>query len=213
MTSSKVSREILQNNRDYNLIVTCYHEAGHIVAALRNFILPLECQVMKGNQIDANTTLKYFIIPKNSDAKLYRQLLMSRLHTYAAGIVAEEIFFNLIVGKSLPRNLRHGWHKDRIEFLSALKKTEKNPATRTRMREKIFKQTRQVLEKDWHIVIALAHALYDKKFLSFEDICRVVIRSDRPSAKYWRAFLKSFGKAMNAKIIPPYLMGSPSVSV
>jgi len=194
-------RKLKQNNIDYNLIVTCYHEAGHIVLAMRNSILPKACQVMQGKRIIANTTLVYF--NKIKKPALRKNIMLGTAKTYAAGIAAEEIFFDKIVGKRLPVNLREGWSSDRYLLQKILTSLEKRTHARARLREKIHKIARQQVIEDWHIVTNLAHALYDKKALSYKQISDVVIRSVPSASRIdMRSYLRQLEQAYIPKTLP-----------
>jgi hypothetical protein len=181
----------------HELISTSYHEAGHAVYALLYFMrIPLVYvfENKKNKRIEGFChceTFKDLKKIKNSD--LYKCQLRHEICFQYAGLTSEKYHFKTISGSNkFPMFLREGSSDDTFEATALIKKYDDVPPGRKRYayKKKLIKETLVDLEKHWDAVTLVAHALFQKKKLNYEDLKKLLTRKTA-NKEFWKEQFKN----------------------
>src|SRR5258708_8552056 len=184
---ANLKSEAAKQISDYNLIACSWHEAGHIICAMLNY-----CKVYSANVTtiesnkDANTNV-YCYDEVVTDPELKRILLMFELRVMYAGLEAERIYYGEITGSSkFPIHLRKGsWYDIKFAQKTIRKNNLATPGKKTQLLKKQLKfEVEQILKTYWEDVRLIAHSLYRKKRLSFDDFKYILSRKSK-NKDFW----------------------------
>lgn len=182
-------------SRDYELISAAHHEAGHTICGLLSFIKVHAAGVnsLLKSAEDIGCTDYETIEGSFQDPEIIRFLQLSEIRLNYAGMVSERIFYKGICGADkLPMMLREGCSEDIEKAAKLIKKHDLAPAGRKRwlFKQKIMRAIRQNLEEHWEAVRLIAHALYKRKRLNFDDL-RELLTKKLKNRDFWK---KQFAK-------------------
>ncbi len=195
---------------DYELLSTCYHEAGHTVCGLFNLIKIDWVRVATLTKIknkvtyklDGDTTYVEIYDPtKAIDDEFRHLILMAELRMTYAGFVAEKIYYQDISGSnSFPQILQLGSSTDIQEASSIIKKY--NLCTpgkdRKKFKNSIIKEITKILEVQWDAIKLIAHMLYRYKKLSYEELANLLCKKSKYKL-IWRRKFKLISKVYTTK--------------
>jgi len=177
---------------DYELIAMCYHEAGHAVIGIFNSLKVAEVKIIDDNKDLEGWT--YWDNPIDLDSEnvednnLLNLIVCNELETLVAGITAERIYYKDICGsEKLPRILKAGSSQDISEVSKCIKKYELalSGPPRTVLKNKITDITKKTLLDHWDAVKAVAHELYRKRNLNFEEI-KIILTKKTKTNSLWK---------------------------
>jgi hypothetical protein len=173
-------------------ISTSYHEAGHVIYGL-----------IKGWKIEAVTIFELkktkringFThysdppnLPKSRDSEIFEHFIVSEIGLKYAGLVAEKCHFKKMSGSDkFPLFLRDGSSDDTLSAAALIKTYNLAPPGRKRYsyKKKLIRETQVLIEENWDAVTAVAHHLFKKKRLTFEDLRKILTKSGI-NKKYWK---------------------------
>jgi len=171
---------------DYELIFMSFHESSHTIVALHNFFQVYYVNVKNG-EIKDGSALWYTSFGMN-DTELKRAILLLELQAEYAGLLGERIIHKDLTGsQKLPMNLRVGTSHDiklasdtiRYNNLAASGKDTAN------FKKNIQKKTEKILLEYWDDVKLLAHTLYDKRVIEYQELKLLLIRKSK-NKKFWK---------------------------
>lgn len=179
-------------SQDYELISTCYHEAGHTLIGLLRF--------MKIPAVTVNYTAKsvegfthYEMCDQEiDDEKINNYLLMSEIYISYAGLVAEKIHYKDICGADkLPMVLKEGSSPDILSAADIIRRNNVAAPGKKRQlfKQKIYKELAIDLKKHWQEIKLISHALYKRKRLDWEDLEDLLIKKST-NKKFWKERFK-----------------------
>jgi hypothetical protein len=185
--------------KTYELISTSYHEAGHTVYALMNFMKVKSVSVFearKEKRIHGVTNHYHPCDFKDiKDVSVLRTLVGADVGIGFAGLIAEEIFFQSITGSDkLPTNIKEGSDKDYDDAEKLIDKHNIIPAgkMRTVYKKKLSENVRRDLIDNWDAITIVAHALFRHRKLSFRKLKSLLTTKSR-NKKRWKKQLKAVG--------------------
>jgi hypothetical protein len=180
---------------DYELIAMCYHEAGHTVQALLHYLYVYNVKAMKDGERDGLTEFQY-ICESPRDSELKRTLLLNEIEIHYAGLVAEKIYYKDISGNDkFPKILKDGSQND-INNVSNIivKNFLASPGkARNTLKRKMQENVQETLIEHWSAVKMVAHSLYRKRRLDYNDLKSILIE-ETDNRHFWKEKLKHIEK-------------------
>lgn len=176
----------------HEYISTSYHEAGHVIYGLVKGWKIESVYVFELKKTKRINGFTHYsdppTLPKSQDSEIFDHFIVSEIGLKYAGLVAEKCHFKKMSGSDkFPLFLRDGSSDDTLSA-AALIKTH-NLATPGRKRyaykKKLIRETQLVIEDNWDAVTAVAHALFKKKRLSFDDLRKILTKNTK-NKKYWK---------------------------
>lgn len=174
---------------EYNLIATAHHEAGHAVCGLHNFWYISNVDVLSAPHYNAGETLYFdYNVESAENNDLIKSFIFFDLQATAAGLIAEKMYYKDICGSDkFPMHLRIG-SSDDIAFISKQIRKYKlaAPGNATHfLKKQIAKEASSILINHWPAVKAVAHQLYQKKTLSFDELKYILTRKTEHK-EFWK---------------------------
>lgn len=177
----------------YELITTSYHEAGHTVYALLhrmkvNSVYVFEHKILK--RIHGFTQYQSQDIDR--DGVDFIQCLEQEIGLSYAGLLAEKYHFKSISGSDqVPMFIKEGSYDDLLTIRKLLQKYNVVPPGKKRYayKRKIAKQTLSTLVEYWNAVDLIAHALFKRRRLSYQDLQTLLITKSN-NKKFWKSLFK-----------------------
>jgi hypothetical protein len=188
-------------SHNFERINACYHESGHAISGLLNFIMIYSISVAAKHDrrtwdnlgtVHYEVLLDVEFIKENEQPVLFRRLLENEIQINYAGLAAEKIFYKEIVGTyHLPMIIKFGSYFDRDNAAELVKKYNLAPAGKKRhlLKKELYNRTQQELEQHWGDVKLLAHGLYKKNKLTFSDI-KDILGKKSEYKEFWKKRLK-----------------------
>jgi hypothetical protein len=142
-----------------------------------------------GGLTEYSTILDYDTVEDN---ELLIKLIHSELKNLYAGLIGEKIYYADICGSHrFPAHLRAGASGDITEAYNLIRKYSiASPGKNTSLLKKsIENEVKSILIMHWDEVKIIAHALYKKKKLSFDDLKNLLCRKIKNKA-FWKAKFK-----------------------
>lgn len=171
---------------DYQLIATCYHEAGHVVGGMFNYINVKAASIVMSGPIAGTMNSAYYDPIEVSSANVRNALITARLCTLSAGPAAEKVYYNELCGlEKLPKQLSEGGKHDVITFNAIVKKFKlaSNAAERKKIKDLIDRRVEKVLRTYWSDVKSIAHILYRDLNIEQEEIYASLL--DGANHSFW----------------------------
>lgn len=196
--SESLSNKEIKLSYDHELITTCYHEAGHTVSGLFNFMAIPTVSIDMARNYNSKTKKKLnlgetlYHLPVSyeeiKDENLYHQVAISEIHINYAGLAAEKLFYKEICGTDqLPMALKYGSYKDRDSVSDIIKEFNLAPPGRKRhlFKKKALNDCMRDLAGIWEDVRLVAHALYRMRKLYHSDL-QSLLCSKSKNKKFWK---------------------------
>lgn len=190
-TGATARNSIKKVAETHNLISTSYHEAGHVIYGLLHFLYIEDAYLIQdeGGSISGFTDFNSFDIDNYySDERLHKYLIRSEIGMWYSGQIAEKIHYKNNSGSNtFPSFFREGSSDDTNSASKLIRKYRMAPPGRPRykLKQKILKEVELELEDNWKDVILIAHALFEKKRVSFDKIKELLVEnSERLS--FWK---------------------------
>jgi len=187
----KISDERKQNF-DYNQIAMTFHESGHAICAINNLVYVFSINVMTPKNEEGLTSYYTFNEDYISDNDLKETIFTAELQTLYAGLIAEKIYYKDICGSDkFPMHLRIGSSED-MKMASKIIRTNKlvkSGKQTSLLKKQIQKDVNLFLIENWDAVKAVAHALYKKHRLSFDELKFILTRKTNHN-DFWKEKFK-----------------------
>lgn len=170
--------DAIKKSFDYDLIAMSYHEACHTVIALYNYLQVYNVNVMTPKRSDGNTN--FFIYDEIvKDEELKKIFSIFEIQTMYAGLVGEKIYYKDICGSSkFPMHLKKDSAYDIGIASSIIRKNDlATPGKKTFLfKKEIQFDVEKILIEHWDAVKEIAHSVYRKKRLSFDELKYILTR-------------------------------------
>lgn len=196
-TVTSVTQKLSQ---DYELISTCYHEAGHTVSGLLNFMKIPAVTVNYADKRVEGFTHYELMGQEVSNSNIMDFLVLSEINISYAGLAAEQIFYKEICGaEKLPMMLKEGSSRDLESVADLIKKNNLAPPGRKRhlYKKKLIKEVRHSLEEHWDAVTLISHALYKKRKLYFDDL-KALLTKKSNNKEFWKNKFREINILVNS---------------
>ena len=208
MVQSSDRIDIQKLSLEFEMIFAAQHEAGHTIVGLLNFIKidPVEIfRTAEGRgegfthyDIVGFTEDKGFIIKDND---VIHFLVKAEVVLNYAGSLAEKNLYRHICGAdALPMVLKEGSFSDMDTSTGLIREYNLAPPGQKRYtyKQKLLRQTSQTIEIHWQDITLVAHALYDKHKLSFDDLKNLLTRKS-PNKSFWKERFRVLGKIYDSR--------------
>lgn len=182
----KPADEIKKESKDYSLVMTSWHESGHIIIGIFNCFWVKEAKISSFWNDRGLTT--YFRYDENilNNKKMKRNLLISVLETTYAGCISEQKFYEEISGSVSVLSRGYSSGDNYCARMTIRKyKLAKSGKTTALLKNRIKKNVEKVLSKFWDSVRVIAHALYERQNLTFRDI-KMLLTTQTKHKKFWK---------------------------
>lgn len=188
--------------KQFELIATSFHEAGHTIYALLNKFKVLNVSVSFNKESKRIEGYCEYLIPEFSafkDFHFSQFLAEYEIGIKYAGLTAEKYHFKTISGSDkFPLFLRDGSSDDTMSAATLIKKYNIAPPGKKRyqFKKNKIKEILQILQKNWNDVSLISHSLFAKKKLSFEDLQYILIKKSK-NKKFWKNQFKIINGIFN----------------
>lgn len=189
---------------DYELIAMSYHEAGHAVIGLHNYLRVFNVNVMTPTKREGNANFFVYGSDEVDDEELGKILFVSEVQTVYAGLIAEKMYYKDICGSSkFPMHLRIGSSYDTSSASFIIRKYNLAPAGKKTnlFKKQIRYDVEQLLFEHWDAVKEIAHSLYQKKRLTFDELKYLLTRKT-DHKDFWKDRFKKINFIHNEKNYP-----------
>jgi hypothetical protein len=190
--------------KNYDLISATYHEAGHAVSGLLNFIkiIAVEAKEYKDGKTGGWVCFDNCSAQKNSDADFVNFIILAEVKLNYAGIVAEKLLLKKISGSNIsPFFLKWGAKDDVSAAAKLINDYQLAPPGKKRssFKKKMMKESANELDLHWDAVIAVAHFLYKNKEMSYDDL-KKVLSKHTSNKKFWKDQFKKIDQIFDNKL-------------
>jgi hypothetical protein len=200
-----VKNYVKKQSFDYELIAMSFHEAGHAVCGIFNYIQVFNVHVMTDPK-KRNGLTEFFVYEKDSwqDEDLKKIIAICELQAIYAGLIAEKMYYKDICGSSkFPMHLRIGSSSDMQHASSIIRKNKLSKPGKNTL---LFKKQTQydvelVLNEHWDAVKIVAHSLYKKKRLTFDEL-KFLLTRKTVHKSLWKDRFKKIKIIHNEKKYP-----------
>lgn len=181
----KSANQIRKESKDHSLIITSWHESGHIIIGLFNYFKVQSANIFPPWN-DEGATCYLSINFNNVSKKLKQELLKFQLESIYAGQISEEKFHKEIAG-SISSFSRGSSSMDNILATRLIQNHNLAKAGKARilLKKRVKKNLDKVLSKFWDSVRIIAHALYERRSLTFSDI-KILLTTQTKHKKFWK---------------------------
>lgn len=192
---SSVRRKVTHT---HELISTSHHEAGHTIYALLYFMMVYSVQVFpnkKTKRIEGWTHYDSIDYSDLEDKELQAERLNAEVGLSYAGLVAEKYQYKLHSGSDKFPSFLDGSSRDLKEASEIIKKYNVAPPGRKRYnyKKRMVRRVTRELQEHWDAVTAVAHGLFQKKRLSFNDLKNILTKkTEHP--EFWKERMKVIQK-------------------
>lgn len=201
--------DIKKKSWDYDLIAMAWHESGHAICGLLNYMYVRDVNVMTPAKQEGSTiyyTYAYAGEYNDSihDEELRKILLIFELQTLYAGLLAEKMYYTDICGSSkFPNHLKNGSSYDTMLASAMIRKNKlAAPGKKTFLfKKQIRSDVEQMLTTHWDAVKVIAHLLYRKKRISFDEMKYALTRKTEHK-DFWKNRFKKIKLIHNDNIRP-----------
>ncbi len=188
-TTSNLYKQTIKLSQNHSYIATCYHEAGHAVCGLLTFMKITDVSVFKKRRISGETNYELITDEQAQEyPDLINYLIKTDIYINYAGLMAEKIYYHDMTGSNIvPNVLKDGIEHDVKEVAKIVKTNNLAPAGRKRYlyKKKMMKEVGLLLEQNWDDVKIVAHALFENKSLTYEEL-KKVLRRKSANKKFWK---------------------------
>jgi|SRR5271170_879567 len=164
---------------DYELIAMSYHEAGHVVCGLYNYLYVHDANVMTPTKREGGTNFYIYGNESVEDEELNKILLIFELQALYAGLIAERMYYKDICGSSkFPMHLKNGSTYDTSLASKIIRKNNLAPSGKQTFlfKKQIQYDVEQLLAEHWDAIKVIAHSLYTKRRVTFDELKYVLTR-------------------------------------
>jgi hypothetical protein len=176
----------------HDLISTSYHEAGHAIYGLLHFMKVPSVYVFENKKNKRIEGFCHYESAKDTqdikDSVLRLEQVKAEICLKYAGLASEKYHFKTISGSDkFPMFLRDGSSDDTLSAAELIKSYDLAPPGRKRyaLKKKLIRATLTDLRENWDAVTLIAHALFQKKRLSYLDI-KKLLTTKTNDPEFWR---------------------------
>jgi hypothetical protein len=188
--------------KQFELIATSFHEAGHTIYALLNKIKVLNASISFNKETKRIEGCCEYLIPDFSifkDFQFSQFLAEYEIGIKYAGLTAEKYHFKTISGSDkFPLFLRDGSSDDTMSAATLIKKYSIAPPGKKRyqFKKNKIKEILKTLQENWNDVSLISHSLFAKKKLSFQDL-KYILTKKSQNKKFWKNQFKIIDSIFN----------------
>lgn len=191
-------------SKNYELVLSCYHEAGHAIYALLHGFAVDSAEVWLDENQRVHGVVRYNLpLSYDTDNSLEKGLRLLFAETEIgikyAGLAAEKICYrNLCGSDDFLTLLEASSGEDNKEADNIIKNFKLN---RRNYKKNIFRKISKELQHYWDAVVKLSHLLFAKQKLSFDDIKKCLTHKNLFWKNKFKNILCLYSKKINKKNI------------
>lgn len=180
----------------YEMISTAHHEAGHAIYGLLRYMTVSSVCIFenkKSKRIDGFTHYTFLDLDDIKDENLLNYVLDAEICVQYAGLAAEKQHFKNNSGSDkFPMFLKEEFSEDTSIAADLIKKYNLAPPGRKRylLKRKMITKTLHELKDHWDAVTIVAHALFQRKRLSFSDLKELLTKKTK-NKQFWKEQFKN----------------------
>jgi len=188
--------------RTYEFISCSYHEAGHVIYALLHLMrvnsvsMYEDKKIKRVSGITLYNCIEDLISIKNTN--LFNILVRAELSVNYAGLITEKALFKSVSGSNqTPMFISDGSVSDNKNAREIIKKYNLAPPGQKRAiyKKKISREIQNELYNNWDAVTLVAHALFKRRRLSFDDL--LLLTKKTKNKKFWKEQFKKINIIYN----------------
>lgn len=185
-----------KSHQIHEFISTAYHEAGHTIYGLLHFMKIESVYIFeekKSKRIEGFTHYTSPPLDSIQDPTLLDNRIYSEIGLSYSGLVAEKYYFKTASGSDkFPLFLRDGSSHDTYSASQVIRKYNLAPPGRKRydFKKKIIREINHELQENWDAVTLVAHALFQKKKLSYSELKDLLTKKGK-NKSFWKEQFKS----------------------
>lgn len=194
---SEIRRKV---TKTHEFIYTSYHEAGHVIYALLHLMKVSSVFIAEDKK--RTQGLACYDTPGDlnvlEDPELINILIKAEIGVSYAGLIAERALFKSISGSRKIPTFIDGATEDNKCARNAIEKYNLAPPgpKRKAFKQKLMREVQNELYTHWDAVTLIAHALFHRRRLKFEDIQTILIKKSR-NKKFWKDQFKKINHYHN----------------
>jgi hypothetical protein len=188
----KYDQSLKKQANDYEKIAMCWHEAGHTICGLFNFLKVYHVNVLSSKYIDGNTSYEIHDSDTITNKLLAKILIIYEVQTLYAGLVGEKMYYEDICGSNVfPMTLRIGSSDDIRDAARLIDRYNLADPGKSRFwfKKQVQNDAKKILSNYWDDVQLVAHALYKSTDLDFNEL-RYLLTRKSVNKDFWRPHLK-----------------------
>jgi hypothetical protein len=183
--------------KTHEFISTSYHEAGHTVYALLHLMRVGAVSVFENKKLKRVHGFTYYDYLSDleaiQDPELLNVLVRAEIGVSYAGLIAEKSLFKSISGSTqTPMFISDGSTEDNKAARELLARYNLAPPgpKRSLYKKKMSREIQNELHANWDAVTLVAHELFKRRKLSFEDL-RILLTERSKNKKFWKEQFKN----------------------
>jgi hypothetical protein len=195
---------VRKQSDDYFFIATNFHEASHAITGLHNYFQVYNVNILMPAIKEGTTDFYIFDNEKIQDEELKYIFLMFELQTIYGGLIGERLYYKDITGSDrFPSHLKSGSASDTFQAAALIRKHHlAKPGKNTHLlKKRIQNDVEELLLEHWDAVKVVAHALYKKKKLNFEELRNLLTKKTNHN-DFWKDRFKKIKSIYNDNNIP-----------
>jgi hypothetical protein len=181
-------------------ITSSHHEAGHTIYALLHFSIVSSVYIYKDKDTKRIDGMTHYDsvdcklkggLNDIQDQALLAKCLDIEMGMFYAGLVAEKYQYKLHSGSDKFPSFLDGSSQDLSAASSLIKKWQivQAGSKRYNYKKRIIRKVTRKLEQHWEDVTIIAHALFQRKRLNFDNIKKLLIKKSEKK-EFWKEQLK-----------------------
>lgn len=191
-----------QISKIHDTISTSYHEAGHALYSLLHGMKVYSVTISQNKKNKRIQGVCFYEIPEISlitDPVLFYKIASTEVGIKYAGLISEKYFYKTISGSNkFPISLKEGSSDDTLSATAIIKKYNivEPGKERYKFKKKIINKVSKDLTDNWQDVILLAHSIFEKKKITYLDICKILTTKSN-NKKFWKQKFKNIDAIFN----------------
>lgn len=191
-----------QFHKNYEIISSAYHEAGHAVFALLHFlkVFSVELCEIENDKIGGLTSYElYCNYEEKIDNNLKKKLLLTEVGVSYAGLMSEQYHFKLLSGSDQPPFfLKYGASDDIALAANIIKKYNLCPSGKKRLsfKKQMMKNSFKDLYNHWDAVNIIVQLLFKYKKVDYSQIKKSLC-SKSEKKQFWKEQFKKIDLLFN----------------
>lgn len=181
-------------SKEYESILTSYHEAGHAVIGLLNYIKIDNICLFNKKDVYGHS---YFFSYKTNCSNINKKNYYKRqVQFYYGGMAAEQVFYNKCIGTYLlPFILKSYWQSDKtnISYIIRSKKLAKSGSNTKSFKNKILKETISNVNIFWDDIVLISQKLFKCKKIKFNKLKQILCELSA-NKNYWKSIFLTISK-------------------
>ena len=177
----------------YDKLSICYHESSHCIISILSFMQPDTIELTSIPEPEGACKCFYFKNLKDiEDYNLFKYLFDKDICMRSAGMLGERLLYKKLTNIKVFPNILKSHSREDIKDIANLFKTYNiaSPGKKRQIyKNKLIRETSNLLEIYWVDVILLAQSLFQRKKLNYLDIKSILVKKSE-NRNFWKLQFK-----------------------